>query len=139
MNTLLSEFFWPVRVYMEDTDAGGIVYHINYLKFMERARTECLRALGFDKTYIFEQDSMFVVHSMEINYRVPAQLDDTLQVEAHIMQLKRTSMIFRQNISRNNDVLCEAKVTIACVCKKRMRPVAMPVEIYQMLQHHIQK
>jgi len=138
MHAPLAEFFWPVRVYMEDTDTGGIVYHVNYLKFMERARTECLRALGFDKRYIFEQSSMFVVHSMDIQYKLPAQLDDALNVEAHIMQLKRTSIIFRQNIVRDDELLCMATVTIACVDKERMRPVAIPSEIHQAIQIYIQ-
>lgn len=132
----LAEFFWPVRVYMEDTDAGGIVYHVNYLKYMERARTECLRALGFEKSWIFDQDSMFVVHSMAIDYKMPALLDQELKVEAHIMKLRRTSIIFRQNILRGDQALCLAEVSIACVDKNRMRPIAMPDDIYQVLKTH---
>jgi 4-hydroxybenzoyl-CoA thioesterase len=136
MRKPLAEFFWPVRVYMEDTDTGGIVYHVNYLKFMERARTECLRALGFDKQFIFDQESMFVVHSMTIDYKMPAQLDQELKVEAHIMQLKRTSIIFRQNILRDGQLLCAAMVTIACVSKQKMRPTAMPESMYRALQQY---
>ncbi len=134
----LAEFYWPLRAYMEDTDAGGIVYHVNYLKFMERARTECLRALGFDKQFIFELDSMFVVHSLSVDYKIPAQLDEELIVEAHIMQLKRTSIIFRQNIIRENELLCQADVKIACVSKAAMRPVAMPEAMYKALIDYTQ-
>jgi tol-pal system-associated acyl-CoA thioesterase len=134
MSEPLTEFFWSVRVYMEDTDVGGIVYHVNYLKYMERARTECLRSLGFDKQYIFNQESMFVVHSMSVNYKSPAELDQELKVEAHIMQLRRTSIIFRQNILRGSEILCEAKVSIACVNKKQMRPTAMPEAIFHALK-----
>jgi 4-hydroxybenzoyl-CoA thioesterase len=134
MNKPLSEFCWQVRVYMEDTDAGGIVYHGNYLKYMERARTECMRALGFDKQFIFEQESMFVVHSLAIDYKLPAQLDQELKVEAHIMQLRRTSIIFRQNIYAGDKPLCMAKVSIACVGKNTLRPMAMPDVMYQALK-----
>lgn len=121
---------------MEDTDAGGIVYHVNYLKFMERARTECLRALGFDKQFLFEQESMFVVHSLSVDYKAPAQLDQALKVEAHIMQLRRTSIIFRQNIYRADELLCLATVGIACVSKSTMRPAAMPDVMYKALKNY---
>ena len=135
MSNVLAEFYWPVRVYMEDTDAGGIVYYVNYLKFMERARTEALRSLGFDKNWIFAQESMFVVHSMQVDYKQPARLDDNLRVEAHIMKLRRTSIIFRQNIELDGNLLCEAAITIACVSKDSMKPVAIPDTIYQSLKN----
>ena len=130
----LSEFFWPVTIYMEDTDAGGIVFYANYLKYMERARTECLRALGFDKRFIFTCDSMFVVHSLNVEYKAPAALDDELQVEAHILQLKRTAIVFRQNVWRGEELLCEAQVKIACVDKTRMRPCPIPDAIREKLK-----
>ena len=135
----LAEFFWPVRAYMEDTDAGGIVYYVNYLKFMERARTESLRGLGFGKEFIFEQQSMFVVHSLSVDYILPARLDDELLVEAHILQLKRTSVLFRQNICRGGEILCRAWVKIACIDKAYMRPVAMPEVMYTALKKIIQQ
>jgi tol-pal system-associated acyl-CoA thioesterase len=137
MSKPLAEFNWRLRAYMEDTDAGGIVYHVNYLKFMERARTESLRSLGFDKNYIFNQSSMFVVHSLNVDYKKPALLDEELIVEANVMQLKRSSIIFRQNIYRSEEVLCEANVRIACVDKETMKPTAMPDEIFQALSGHI--
>src|SRR5690606_7324226 len=80
-----SEFCWPLRVYIEDTDAGGIVFYVNYLKYMERARTEMLRSVGFDKDFIFSEALMFVVHSVEVRYRAPARLDDQLIATAHIL------------------------------------------------------
>ena len=133
----LLEFTWPVRVYIEDTDAGGIVFYVNYLKFMERARTECLRSLGFDKSYIFTQEAIFVVHSLQVDYKMPAQLDEKLKVEANIMQLKRTSLIFRQDIYRDDELLCAAQVKIACVSADGMKPLKMPQEIFDALQNRV--
>ena len=133
----LAQFFWQQRVYIEDTDAGGIVYYVNYLKFMERARTEMMRAIGFDKRAIFNQEAMFVVHSLQVDYKAAAQLDDMLQIEAHVLQLKRTSMLFQQNIYRASELLCAAKVKIACVSKDGLRPVAMPEPLWQGLQRYI--
>ena len=133
----LAQFFWQQRVYIEDTDAGGIVYYVNYLKFMERARTEMMRALGFDKRAIFNQEAMFVVHSLQVDYKAAAQLDDVLQVEAHVLQLKRTSLLFQQNIYRESELLCVAQVKIACVSKDGLRPVAMPEPLWQGLQRYI--
>jgi len=135
MNEPLAEFYWPVRVYIEDTDAGGIVFYVNYLKYMERARTECLRALGFGKTAIFNDQAMFVVHSLNVDYKQSAKLDELLQVEAHIMQLKRSSVIFRQNVWRDNELLCAANIKIACVDPQAMKPVAIPDHFYQQLKN----
>ncbi|CAA0081467.1 Acyl-CoA thioesterase YbgC [BD1-7 clade bacterium] len=133
----LAEFFWRVRAYIEDTDAGGIVYHGNYLNYMERARTESLRALGFDKTYVTGAEILLVVHSLAIDYKQPAVLDDELLVEAHVMGLKRTSITFRQNILRGTELLTEATVKIACINKNTMRPVAMPDELSAALRRWI--
>lgn len=132
----LSEFFWPVRVYIEDTDAGGIVFYVNYLKYMERARTECLRALGFGKDGIFNDDAMFVVHSLSADYKAPARLDEMLSVEAHVMQLKRSSVTFRQHVWREDELLCAGNVKIACVSRTTMKPVAIPENLYNVLQQH---
>jgi len=138
MSEPLAIFHWAVRAYMEDIDAGGIVYHVNYLKYMERARTESLRALGYDKNYIFNQSSMFVVHSLNVDYKKPALLDEELIVEANVMKLKRSSIIFRQNIYRGQEVLCAAEVKIACVDKQTMKPTAMPDEIFSSLKGHME-
>ncbi len=135
--TPLREFFWQARTYIEDTDAGGIVYHGNYLNFMERARTESLRTLGFDKSFIFDAECIFVVHSLQIDYKQPAKLDELLIIEAHIMQLRRSSIIFRQNIYRDDNLLSQAQVKIACINKKEQKPCAIPAEIYEALQAEI--
>lgn len=123
------EFKWPVRVYIEDTDAGGIVYYVNYLKFMERARTEFLRHIGFDHAEMIRQGSMFVIHSTDIKYREPAQLDDELQVTVSICELKRTHLTFEQQIIRDQRVLTEARVKGACVIKESMKPCMIPVDL----------
>lgn len=120
------QFSWKVRVYIEDTDAGGIVYYVNYLKFMERARTEALRSLGFDKQFIFEQDEMFVVHSMQVDYRLPARLDDELVVGANIIRRGRTYLLFQQTVSRQDELLCAAEIKVACVGRQNMKPAAIP-------------
>lgn len=136
-NQPLTEFTWPVRIYIEDTDAGGIVYYVNYLKYMERARTECLRALGFAKAGIMDDKAMFVVHSLQVDYKAPAKLDELITVEAHIMQVRHSSVIFRQNIWRDKELLCGAKVKIACVNRNSLKPMAMPDALHSSLKQSI--
>ena len=97
------DFSLPVRVYYEDTDAGGVVYYVNYLKFMERARTERLRTLGFNQQELAQLNTLFVVHSAQARYHAPARLDDELQVTANVSQLKRSRLEFTQQVSRVND------------------------------------
>ncbi len=125
----VAHFELPLRVYIEDTDAGGIVYYINYLKFMERARTELLRSLGFAKTAILDEDLMFVVHSAQINYQLPAKLDELLSVSASIVEMRRSWLNFKQIISRDGAVVCSANVKVACVSRQAMRPRAMPAAV----------
>lgn len=136
-DTPLHDFSLEVRAYIEDTDAGGIVYHANYLNFMERARTECLRELGFGKRAIFDSAHIFVVHSLTLDYKKPAVLDDVLTVEACIMKCKRTSLLFRQNIYRGEDLLTESMVKVACVNKQTLKPDAMDASMQQALQSAI--
>ncbi|AYN93901.1 MULTISPECIES: tol-pal system-associated acyl-CoA thioesterase [Pseudomonas] len=116
------------RVYYEDTDAGGIVYYVNYLKFMERARTERLRALGFVQSRLAEENILFVVHSCEARYHAPARLDDELEVSARVIELNRASLRFHQQVTRRDDgvLLCEGYVTVACVRSDNFRPRAIP-------------
>lgn len=116
----------PVRVYIEDTDAGGIVYYVNYLKFMERARTELLRSLGYAKTAIFSDELMFVVHSTQINYLSPARLDESLDVDAAVIKTGRSYMLFNQTVRRDGTLLCEATVKIACVKQTTLKPHRIP-------------
>ena len=122
-------FQWPLRVYIEDTDAGGIVYYVNYLKFMERARTEYLRSLGFAKKFIFNQDLMFIVHSVTAQYIKPASLDDELLATARLLKLGGASFLMEQLIFRGDELLCKGEVNIACVDKATMKPRRIPGEI----------
>src|SRR5690554_2293539 len=98
-----TEFSWPCRVYYEDTDAGGVVYYVNYLKYMERARTERLRALGYSQHELAAQNLLFVVHSAQARYHAPARLDDELQVSAQVEKLGKARLEFVQRVVRVND------------------------------------
>ena len=128
------EFSLDLRVYIEDTDAGGIVYYVNYLKFMERARTELMRSLGFGKNYIFNHDLMFVVRDVKVQYLRPATLDDELVATAAITQLRGASLVMRQRVRRGKDVLAEGEVTIACVDREGVKPRRMPREMVAALR-----
>jgi len=123
------EFSLDIRVYIEDTDAGGIVYYVNYLKFMERARTEFMRSLGFGKDYIFNHDLMFVVRDAAVRYRLPARLDDELQATARIVKARGAGLVFDQAVIRGNDVLAEGELTIACVDRAGVKPRRLPPEM----------
>jgi len=128
----LSQFFWPVRVYYEDTDSGGVVYYANYLKFMERARTEYLRALGFEQDRLrMEQGVLFAVHSLQVTYRRPARFNDALDISAEISDIRRTSLTFTQHVLQHGvgDLLCEGQVRIACVEDGSFKPIPIPETI----------
>jgi 4-hydroxybenzoyl-CoA thioesterase len=116
------------RVYYEDTDAGGIVYYVNYLKFMERARTERLRDLGYAQSALVGENLLFVVHSAEARYHAPARLDDELLVSCEVIELNRASLRFRQRIRRVADeaLLCEGQFLVACVRADSLKPRALP-------------
>ena len=118
---------------MEDTDAGGIVYYANYLKYIERARTELIRSLGYDKPALFG-DLQFVVHSVEIKYRQPAVLDDEVVATAKLIRVSRTSFTIAQKVLRKDEVLVEAVVKVACISHEEKRPTAIPTEMLQTLQ-----
>ena len=130
----LTEFSHKLRVYIEDTDAGGIVYYVNYLKFMERARTEFMRSLGYDKNIIFSTDRMFVVRDVVVNYLLPARLDDELAATAAIVKLRGAAIIFRQSVLRGEDLLATGEITIACVDRSGVRPRRLPPEMATRLQ-----
>ena len=120
-------FALRARVYFEDTDAGGIVYYVNYLKFMERARTELVRSLGFDQSALQRENTLFVVHSVSARYHAPAQLDDELVVTAAVLELKRASVRFVQQVRRaDGKLLCEGEVLVACVSADRYKPRMIP-------------
>lgn len=129
----LSQFCWPVRVYYEDTDSGGVVYYANYLKFMERARTEFLRSLGYEQDQLRrERGVLFAVHSLHIDYRAPACFNDSLEVTAQAEDIRKTSINFHQRVTRTdgNALICEGRVRIACVDAANFRPVAIPEELH---------
>ncbi|MHA6494743.1 tol-pal system-associated acyl-CoA thioesterase [Pseudomonas borbori] len=124
----VQSFAHHCRVYYEDTDAGGIVYYVNYLKFMERARTERLRDLGFSQSLLAGEGLLFVVHSAEARYHAPARLDDELRVSADVIELNRVSLRFRQQVRRVADdvLLCEGQFLVACVGADNLKPRAIP-------------
>jgi acyl-CoA thioester hydrolase len=137
----ISIFNWPVRVYYEDTDAGGVVYHSQYLNFMERARTEWLRHLGFHQTHLRDDlNILFVVHSMQIQFKKPARFDDALFVSNQLLVLGRGSFECRQIILRPHpethaqDILIEADVKIACVNATTFKPMGIPAPIKQSME-----
>ena len=131
--TEANAFAWPVRIYWEDTDAGGIVYYANYLKFMERSRTEWLRAAGVEQLPLKEQHGlMFVVVDLEAHYRKPARYGDELQVTCTIAERSRASLTFQQQIyrgGRNGELLVEGKVRVACLDAVNLKPTALPKEL----------
>lgn len=128
----VSEFDWPVRVYYEDTDGGGVVYHANYLKFMERARTEWLRSLGFEQTELrTEHGILFVVHDMQIQFRKPARFNDQLVVKSSLLKVGRSLLQFRQVILCGSETMTEATVDVVCIDAERFRPVSIPALIRQ--------
>ena len=122
----MREFSLPLRVYIEDTDAGGIVYYVNYLKYMERGRTELMRHLGFHKPAFIEQGLMLVVHSAQVNYRRPARLDEALTVTAGVNKLAHSYLVFEQRVLRDNELLCDGEIKVVCVLQKTLRPCPLP-------------
>ena len=125
-------FCHPVRVYWEDTDAGGVVFYANYLKFFERARTEWLRALGFSQQQLREQTgAIFVVGSTEVRYLRPARLDDELRVTVQLQQAGRASMLIDQQAWRGDELLAEGRIRIGCVDQDSFRPRRIPDPLLQ--------
>ena len=128
----MSGFAWPARVYWEDTDGGGIVYYANYLRFLERARTEWLRQLGHSQQrLVHEEGILFTVVSLEIQYRAPARLDDGLEVTCEPQPQGPATLLFSQTIYRRapapaRELLAEASVRVACLDARTMRPRRLP-------------
>lgn len=127
------EFIWPIRVYIEDTDAGGIVYYVNYLKFMERSRTEYLRSLGFGKAGANNDGYYFVVRSADIDYIKPARLDDSLNISCRPLELKGASLLFTQEVTRGEELLASAVIKIACVSGPNLQPTRIPKALREVL------
>ncbi len=132
-------FRWPVRVYYEDTDTGGVVYYANYLRFFERARTEWLRSVGISQHRMTEQENvMFVVKSTAIDYHAPAKLDDQLEVSVAIEKIGRASVNFSQEARRINDtgteLLCSGQIRVGCIDAATLRPAAIPVDVLEKIK-----
>jgi acyl-CoA thioester hydrolase len=128
-----SEFVWPVRVYYEDTDSGGVVYHTNYLKFMERARTEWLRSLGYEQDRLLkEHNVLFAVRSARVEFLRPACFNDRLLVSARLMRVGGASLDFEQTVRRDGaqpETLCTGHVRIACLAADHLRPCPLPARL----------
>ncbi len=129
-------FVWPVRVYYEDTDAGGVVFYANYLKYMERARTEYLRAYGYEQDKLMiNQGIIFAVRAVSIDYLKPARFNQLLQVSAEITAIKKASLEFFQQISHDNHLLVTGDIRIACLDVISFKPKAIPENIVEQILH----
>jgi len=129
-------FAFALRVYCEDTDAGGVVYYANYLKFMERARTEWLGALGFPLADVERKHgATFVVHHVTIDFRRPARLNDVLTATVEVLDRGASRLVLRQRVQRGADVLTEATVRLACVARADLRPRRMPAPLAAVLEN----
>ena len=128
------KFDWPVQVYWEDTDAGGVVYHSQYLNFMERARTEFLRNLGLMQTTLRDDlGILFVVRDIHIRFKKPAKFDDVLHVNTQLLKVGRSLLEFEQNIYRGDEHLIAAKVDVVCIGADSFRPVSIPDKMLGLL------
>ena len=147
MNTQQKEFSWPVRVYYEDTDSGGVVYYANYLKFMERARSELLRDIGFEQDELQQElGIIFAVHSANIQYKKPARFNDELNVVTSLTTLGKASIDFKQSVylqASHHDnapvggLLCDADIKIACLNSEKFSPQIIPASIIQKINHKL--
>jgi acyl-CoA thioester hydrolase len=129
-------FQWRVRVYYEDTDSGGVVYYANYLRFMERARTEWMRAQGFEQDRLrAEHGILFAVRSIHIDFHLPARFNEQLDVSVDVLERGRASLTFGQEVSRASDarLLCSARVKVACVDEEAFKPRPIPDSILKEL------
>jgi tol-pal system-associated acyl-CoA thioesterase len=132
---LKSPFRIPVRVYFQDTDAGGVVFHAQYLAFMERARSELLNAAGIDLARLLGKHRvLFLVYQIVVKYHQPARLNELLSVSAEVVKMGHASLVFRQRVERSGELLVEADITLALVDRDRMKPARMPQELEQALK-----
>ena len=137
-----SVFLWPIRVYYEDTDAGGVVYHTNYIKFMERARTEWLRNLGFEQDELRANDGViFAVRSVQTDFILPAKFNDELMVSSCVIKSGKASITIEQEVLRKSqdsnekdDLLCKGIIKVATLDDKSFRPKVMPEKLYKIIQ-----
>ncbi|WP_018412702.1 tol-pal system-associated acyl-CoA thioesterase [Methyloversatilis thermotolerans] len=131
-------FRWPVRVYYEDTDSFGVVYYANYLRFLERARTEWLRALGVDQVELAGQGIGFVVRTVQCTYFKPARFNDALEVRSIVRANRRSVLDFEQQVFRGEELLLEGTVGVVCIDAATLRPIAVPAALRERLHPHIQ-
>ena len=129
-------FHWSLNVYYEDTDAGGVVYYANYLKFLERARTEWLRSLEISQHQLSkEHDAVFAVRSVSIDYKKPAYLDDKLIISVEVLDVRKASLNMRQTIvNKNNELIVNAAVNIVCLHSESFLPRPLPETIYKAIK-----
>ncbi len=134
---MLKEFIWKIRVYYEDTDAGGVVFYANYLRFMERARTEWLRDIGFDHKNLIEKYKLiFAVKNLKINYMKPGYLDDLLTITSKLLNNRGASLVFQQEIINEKDeLLTQAEVKIACLNSNTLKASPMPEKLLMELKN----
>lgn len=127
---MATPFSIQLRVYYQDTDAGGVVFHGQYFAFMERARTELLNALGYDLARFAESHGiLFMVHSLAATFHAPARLNEMISVSAEVAKMRRASLVFRQRVERGRELLVEAEVILALVDRLRLKPARMPQEL----------
>jgi acyl-CoA thioester hydrolase len=132
----IKKFIWPIRIYYEDTDAGGIVFYANYLKFFERARTEMLRAMGYEQDRLMINPGIvFAVRSVQIDYLKSARFNEQIEVSAEVILTKRASLTFEQLITRGNDVLCTSITRVACLDTNTLRPKEIPKILQELLKN----
>ncbi|MDB4039827.1 tol-pal system-associated acyl-CoA thioesterase [Methylophilaceae bacterium] len=128
-------FEWNTRVYFEDTDSGGVVYHANYLKFMERARTEWLRSLGLNQIKLKKEDKMmFIVRKVDIQYKIPARFNDELLIQTDCVKITDYSVLLKQNILRDKQTITEGKVEIVCINSELFKPIRIPKMAKQLME-----
>ena len=131
---MTAEFSLPVRVYIEDTDAGGIVYYVNYLKYLERARTELMRTFGLERAAVSDAGWNFVVSDVSLSYKEPARLDDQLDATAVISAVGGATINFRQTVRRDDTVLVAGDIQIACVDRGTGRPTRLDAALRKQIE-----
>ncbi len=140
MPALTQPFRWPIRVYYEDTDAGGVVFYANYLGFMERARTEWLRALGYEQPEMAAKDGvLFVVSAVNIKYLKPSRFNDSLQVTVEVVNVGGSRIRFLQQVLRGNEEIAQAEVDVVCVSTDTFRPARMPDGLHATIEKNIER
>ena len=129
-------FIWPIRVYYEDTDAGGMVFYANYLKFFERARTERLRSIGYEQdSLMISPGIIFVVRAVQVDYLKPARFNEQIEVSSEVTLFKRASLTFEQLITRGDELLCTSTTRIACLDANTLRPKEIPRTLQEQLKN----